>query len=529
MSPRHLLLHAGMAASRWAAFFSPARTLHAARFTRLYELQSLLSSGVTGAHLLLARGPNRHLLRVRPQETRPELGNLLVVAPTRGGKGLLATSQLLTWPHLVVVNDIKGELFTQTAGYRQSLGKVFVIDPTGIGHRFDPLAGRVSEAKLYAAAKHLLHESHEGEGVVFTQRATKMLTQLFLAGLVEQQRAGEDATASLLPYVGQLLSLPLRQVAKRLERIDPTLATRFLDGEYTQTNFTDDRFLLSAWGTLTARLYPLLTADVLRCLSGSDFTAGELMTAQTPVTVYLRWPEPDLLALSPLVRLVWDTLIYELISTYDRAGGVGCHPVLLLIDEAGRTGIPGLAEYATTVAGRGITLWLAIQSLSQLDGLYGKHKADTIRNNMDSQLYYRQASHETATYLEGRLGRRSDFARSLTEHEGAQTSQGQSEQGVPLLTAQAITQLGDTELIGFHRHLPPFRATRMDWRAFSRLVARRALAPPLLAPLPSLPQALDTSPAAAPRKPLASWYFDPQLFRRGQFAGQNDDNSKNQP
>ena len=259
---------------------------------------------VSEAHLLLARGPNRHLLRVRPQETRPELGNLLVVAPTRGGKGLLATSQLLTWPHSVVVNDIKGELFTQTAGYRQSLGKVFVIDPTGIGHRFDPIVGRVSEAKLYAAAKHLLHESHEGEGVVFTQRATKMLTQLFLAGLVEQQRAGEDATASLLPYVGQLLSLPLRQVAKRLERIDPALATRFLDGEYTQTNFTDDRFLLSAWGTLTARLYPLLTADVLRCLSGSDFTAGEIMIAQTPITIYLRWPEPDLLALSPLVRLV---------------------------------------------------------------------------------------------------------------------------------------------------------------------------------------------------------------------------------
>jgi type IV secretion system protein VirD4 len=287
MSPNGLLLRAGMTISRLAAFVSHARPLHEARFARLYELQSLLSSRMTGAHLLLARGPNGHLFRVRPQPTRPELGNLMVVAPTRGGKGLLATSQLLTWPHSVIVNDIKGELFTQTAGYRQSLGKVFVIDPAGIGHRFDPLAGRVSEAKLYAAAKHLLHEPHEGEGVVFTQRATKMLTQLFLAGLVEQQRAGEDA-APLLPYVGQLLSLPLRQVAKRLERIDPTLATRFLDGEYTQTNFTDDRFLLSAWGTLTARLYPLLTADVLRCLSGSDFTAGEIMTANTPITVYLR-------------------------------------------------------------------------------------------------------------------------------------------------------------------------------------------------------------------------------------------------
>jgi type IV secretory pathway TraG/TraD family ATPase VirD4 len=35
-----------------------------------------------------------------------------------------------------VVNDIKGELFAQTAGYRATLGQVFVFDPTGVGNRF---------------------------------------------------------------------------------------------------------------------------------------------------------------------------------------------------------------------------------------------------------------------------------------------------------------------------------------------------------------------------------------------------------
>jgi type IV secretory pathway TraG/TraD family ATPase VirD4 len=87
------------------------------------------------------------------------------------------------------------------------------------------------------------------------------------------------------------------------------------------------------------------------------------MTADKPVTLYLRWNERDLLALAPLVRLrlLWGSLIDELITTYDKAEGKNCHPVLLLIDEAGRTAIPSLADHATTVNGRGISLWIAIQ------------------------------------------------------------------------------------------------------------------------------------------------------------------------
>jgi type IV secretion system protein VirD4 len=132
--------------------------------------------------------------------------------------------------------------------------------------------------------------------------------------------------------------------------------------------------------------------------------------------------------------------------------------VLLLIDEGGITGIPSLHQSAATVAGRGIYLWLAVQSLSQLDAVYGRARADTLRNNMESQLYYRQASLDTAKYLEDRLGKRSEFAHSQTTHEGTQTSQGQAEQAIPLLTAQGIAQLRDEEIIGFHRNcnrLPP--------------------------------------------------------------------------
>ncbi len=118
--------------SKFRAVFAASKQLHTARFARFDELHSLLSKDLdTKPSLLLGRSRFKQMLRVRSQKTRRELGNVLIVAPTRGGKGLLATSQLLTWPHSVVVNDIKGELFAQTAGYRQTLG------PVGQSHLID--------------------------------------------------------------------------------------------------------------------------------------------------------------------------------------------------------------------------------------------------------------------------------------------------------------------------------------------------------------------------------------------------------
>lgn len=81
----------------------------------------------TGASLLLGAGAINHSIAVRPVKTRKELGNLLVVAPTRGGKGLLAVSQLLAWPHSVVVNDIKGDLFIQTAATVRLWGRFWSL------------------------------------------------------------------------------------------------------------------------------------------------------------------------------------------------------------------------------------------------------------------------------------------------------------------------------------------------------------------------------------------------------------------
>jgi type IV secretory pathway TraG/TraD family ATPase VirD4 len=304
-----------------------------------------------------------------------------------------------------------------------------------------------------------------------------MLAQMLLASRIED--------ISPFPYARHLIRLGLADTALRLNNIDPELATQFLDVNYSKANL-QDRFLASSWGTLTARMRPLLTETVIRSLTNSTFTPSEVMCSPKPITVYFRWPEKDLLALSPLVRLLWGSIIDEMITTYDKKQGRGCNPVLLIVDEAGRTPIPMLADHASTVVGRKISLWIAVQSLSQLETVYGRYRATTLRDNMESQIYYRPGSQETAEYLERCLGRTSEYAHSQTKRDGIKVSLGLSEQGVPLMTSREISQMGDTETITFHRNIPPMKLTRMDWRNSPLLKRRHNIKPTLLPTLPPL-------------------------------------------
>src|SRR5207245_581943 len=206
--------------------------------------------------------------------------------------------------------------------------------------------------------------------------------------------------------------------------------------------------------------------------------------------------------------LLWGSLMNELITTYDKAEGRNCKPVLMLVDEAGRTAIPSLADQATTVVGRRVYMWVAIQSLSQLEVEYGKARAQVIRDNMESQIYLRPTDLSTAQYLELRCGDKSAFAKSTTSRDGEVKSEGRSERAIPLLTAQEIMQLKDDEVLGFHRRLPPFKMKRVEWWRYPMLKKRRTIPPPQL---PILPQIATIPDVPTNSMHTTNGYVDPDM------------------
>jgi hypothetical protein len=73
-----------------------------------------------------------------------------------------------------------------------------------------------------------------------------MLTQLLLSARIKGYAP--------FPYARACIRDGLVAAASRLEAIRPELATQFLNIAFPEANLSD-RFLLSAWGTLDARLW----------------------------------------------------------------------------------------------------------------------------------------------------------------------------------------------------------------------------------------------------------------------------------
>src|SRR5205823_13792545 len=143
-----------------------------------------------------------------------------------------------------------------------------------------------------------------------------------------------------------------------------------------------------------------------------------------------------------------------------------------------------------------------------LEAVYGKARAQVLKDNMETQIYHRPTDLSTAQYLELRCGKQSAYAHSITEREGTEPSEGQTEQAIQLLTAQEIMQLRDEDIICFHRRLPPFKITRMDWRHHPILTQRRHISAP---ELPTLPQIADLPIEIGQTFRFPHGYIDPDM------------------
>jgi type IV secretory pathway TraG/TraD family ATPase VirD4 len=340
-----------------------------------------------------------------------------------------------------------------------------------------------------------------------------MLTQIFHAAKLERQRP--------LPFTYKILNEGLYGTATILKIISdkhkfyPHLATKFLDISYEQADF-DSKFLQDCYSTMTARINNILTKETVRCFTGSDFTGKDIITSGAhPASLYLCWPERDLLTLSPLIELVWDCLINDMVDAFDKLKGEGCARTLLVLDEIFRSGMKKLPEYATTVCGRNISILLSAQSRSQLDAQYGFHKANVLRGQMDTIIIHRPApdDFETMQHIERLLGYTSGFAHSISEHEDGVTTTGTSEQRIPLIPAHETDLIGETSVIIKRSGIRPILAERLDWRSVPELQRRHGMPAPQVPALPAFEQRLTGKEYAFTAS--ASWKVSPELTRRG--------------
>lgn len=416
-----LLLHLAYWSYRIATEGPPTRetSVYHARFAAENDVRDMMidpDAKSAGDALLVGAQFGQVLGIQHGHGGRFELGHALVSAPTRSGKGRHLTANLLNWRESAVVLDLKGENYRATAGYRQELGRVLALDPRGLGHRYDPFAElRHSEEALLTAAK-LLVEDRGDQDTAFSERAAN--------GLLAALLAAKNENAATLPYLDALLAEGLdgfvaRLAAYRDARIAKAL-TLFLG--YRAERFDldralGDRYLASTWGILTTRVGQLLTGGILAMTGGSDFKARDLFDERA--TLYLIFPEAEGEATGKIFRLVTLALILGLIRAYDEAEIPPTRTVLLALDEVGRTPLPRLPDFLSTIAGRGMSALVYVQSLAQLAEAYGEKGAEVILDNCRTQIYYPTANVRTQQHV-SKLG-------GTMEYEDVSVSEGVSE------------------------------------------------------------------------------------------------------
>jgi len=157
---------------------------------------------------------------------------------------------------------------------------------------------------------------------------------------------------------------------------------------------------------------------------------------------------------------------------------------------------------------------MSAQDRSQFNAVYGRDRTKNLFTNIRTQLVFCQADFDTAKYYSDWTGETSAYAHSKSEHGNETTSSGKSERGISVMSPQDFMEMDDGELVCFMGKKKPFHLKSMDWRRHPQLRKRLGISPPLLIPLPALAGDNPYEPPAQKPPPLASWHFDPQLFRK---------------
>lgn len=352
--------------------------------------------------------------------------HIAAIAPTRSGKGLsLVIPTLLSWPHSVVVNDMKGELWALTAGWRrEQVGPVLKFDPAAADGSvaFNPLEEvRVGTRHEVGDVQNLVTivVDPDGKGLVdhWAKTSHALLTGVILH-LLYQKRARQ--TVATLADVAMALSEPHRPVE---QLYDEMLANR-----HDQAHLYDPAQMLhpvvaaaardmlnrpveergsvlsSAMSYLSLYRDPLVAANTAR----SDFRIRDLMDHDAPVSLYLVVRPADKDRLKPLMRLVINQIVRvlvrdELTFAHGQPVAPHRHRLLLMLDEFPSYGkLEVFQEALAYIAGYGIKAYLIMQDVAQLWGAYGHD--ESILSNCHVRVAFAPNKIETAEWLSKMVG-----------------------------------------------------------------------------------------------------------------------------
>ena len=387
----------------------------------------------------------------------------LLAAPTRSGKGVgIVIPNLLSYKGSVVVLDIKQENFNLTSGYRKEvLGQeVYLFNPfaeDGRTHRWNPFTyvssdpdQRVSDLMSIAA---MLYPDGDSRDKFWVAQARNAFLAFSLYCFDEHEAMADfpvvDKENEPACTLGKIYRLSSGN-GTELKEYFTSLSQQPYLSEATKTAFSglisqEKETFGSIMGTFKEPLNPWINPVIDAATSADDFLLTDVRKKK--MTIYIGILPNKLAESRVIVNLFFSQLINQNTKELPQDNPDLKHQCMLLMDEFTSIGkVEIIAHSVSYMAGYNIRLFPIIQSVAQLDAVYGKEYARTIITNHALQIIYTPREQQDANEYSEMLGYTTVKRKNVSR--GRERSISESEERRALMLPQELKAMSqDKEII----------------------------------------------------------------------------------
>ncbi|MDR0495171.1 MAG: type IV secretory system conjugative DNA transfer family protein [Treponema sp.] len=335
----------------------------------------------------IANGSVKLSLR-RPSKILRHSGQTSTVmfAPTRSGKGVSSViPTCIDYPHSLITIDPKGENFNITAGWRRKFSHVLRLSPVSKDTLCFNILDELGEDSAYRDASmiaDILTSPADGK-VDGGSRHWIDTAKDLITGTILHVKYSDYEDKSLYGVLNFLSQAGGEDSDKGLALLDCMINARHSMEEIHEivcniaqrNKARPDEERGSVFSSAVTSLQIFEDPMVRNCSSSSDFCLNDFKVSESPISLYITVPFPDLDRLSSFIRILVTFILRKFSQDEVQFGEQKLkHPILFLIDE-----FPTLGTFTTLetmmgiLAGYGITFYLICQSPSQIYRLYGEH------------------------------------------------------------------------------------------------------------------------------------------------------------
>ena len=359
---------------------------------------------------------NRYIIKPEDMD-----GHVLVAGiPGSGKSSCVAIPTIRHWKESVFAVDIKGELYEKTKHYRQNI-KIFNPQDPNSPYIYDPyISLKNSEnpaQEALAIAQAIIPLAHNIREPFWIENAQNILA----GAILHYHNLGKSFIDTLKNIQSQTLADLTKLVAESPSEAAELFVKPFVNA--------DSRLLAGISAEISRGITAIVTDNaIIRALTWEN--GKEIISPadlENGADVYIKIPEHLLRQWKNLLTL----MVSQFITFFEKRGENAYNrPILFLLDEFPRLGkIPAITDVLPTLRSKKITICIIVQSLAQLEMIYGGAARKVIADSCAFKAILGATDADTQEYFSKLVGTyektRASYSQNKNQY-GAQSGSGSS-------------------------------------------------------------------------------------------------------